>query len=321
MAKPKPVRPGAPQNPQEFESKSPWSLLQREVHQHWELRKPLLERIQKHYDAYVVSFFTSFRVRSEIEDMDAEMLESLLSAEYRGGKLMLVLNSPGGFALAAERIVNVCRAYSNGKFEVIVPHMAKSAATMICFGASKLHMSKTAELGPVDPQVPYKDASGQWRWISADEYVRSYEQLFSRATNSNAKHIEPHLQQLQRFDARYIEYLKSTQRLSTDISVRLLKSGMMAKSSKKSIQKRIDVFLSQPQTSAHARMINFAQAEQCGLAVESVDLRSDVWNALWELYVRSDWVVSMECAKLIESATTHLHAAAMEQPTSESDDD
>jgi hypothetical protein len=41
------------------------------------------------------------------------------------------------------------------QFEVIVPHMAKSAATLICFGASCIHMGPTAELGPVDPQVKY----------------------------------------------------------------------------------------------------------------------------------------------------------------------
>ena len=77
------------------------------------------------------------------------MLESVLEVEHTSGRLVLIVNSPGGQALAAERIVNVCRAYSAGDFEVVVPHMAKSAATMICFGANRIHMSKTAQLGPV----------------------------------------------------------------------------------------------------------------------------------------------------------------------------
>jgi len=290
-------------------SSSPWLKVTRETGQSWELRKELLDRVQKHFNAHVVSFFTSFRLNTQIDDGDAEMLESVLSADHDGGKLVLILNSPGGFALAAERIVNVCRAYSKDNFEVIVPHMAKSAATMICFGANKIHMSKTAELGPVDPQVRFKDDVGNVTWISADEYIRSYEQLFDAAAKAKAKNMEPYLQQLIRYDSRYIEKLSSARRLSKDISVRLLKTGMMAKQSKASIEKKIDVFLSQSKTSAHGRMINFAGAEECGLNVSPIDLYSDVWNDLWELFVRCDWAVSTTCAKLIESPTTHVHGA------------
>lgn len=158
-----------------FLEKSPWIRLQIEVHQGYELRAPLICKLEDQYQAKVYTFFTSFTdQQSQITDEDAEMLESLLAVEHQAGKLLLILSSPGGQALAAERIVNVCRAYSKNQFEVLVPHMAKSAATMICFGASKIHMGKTAELGPVDPQVPYKDDLGLDRWISAQEYIRSY---------------------------------------------------------------------------------------------------------------------------------------------------
>jgi ClpP class serine protease len=35
--------------------------------------------------------------------------------------------------------------------------MAKSAATMICLGSNAIYMSKTSELGPIDPQVTIKE--------------------------------------------------------------------------------------------------------------------------------------------------------------------
>ena len=63
--------------------------------------------------------------------------------------------------MTAERIIRVCRAYSNNNFEVLVSKMAKSAATMICFGADKIHMSKTSELGLIDPQVVVTDGEVQ----------------------------------------------------------------------------------------------------------------------------------------------------------------
>jgi ATP-dependent protease ClpP protease subunit len=292
---------------------SPWLRVSQEVYQGWELRKEQIKKIEQQLDGKVIVYFTSFQSEAAmIHDTDAEMLENILSAEHKGGKLLLVLSSPGGVGLAAERIVNVCRAYSNNQFEVIVPHMAKSAATMICFGASRIHMSPTSELGPVDPQVKYSNKEVSDRMpISAEEYVRSYDQLMDRATSGDVQHLEPLLQQLARYDARYIEQLKSWQALSESISIKLLKSGMMKGHSSKEIKDRISAFLIQRKTRSHGRMITMHEAKKCGLDIAEINLRSELWNTIWELYIRADWVVSFRCAKILESATTSLSVPRM----------
>jgi len=291
----------------------PWVKVMRETHQDELLRRPLITKIEKHFGAKIVVFFTSFfKEECMISDSDAEMLESILSAEHEGGKIILIINSPGGSGLASERIVNTCRAYSDNKFEVLVPHMAKSAATMICFGAMKIHMSKTAELGPVDPQVKFsgmedkddKDSDAEI-WVSAEEYIRSYDLLMKAASSGKAKRLEPYIQQLERYDARYVEHLRSIQMLSEDISVRLLRSGMMKGKSTKTIRDNIDVFLSQARTRSHGRMINSTEAKECGLDIQLLDLGSTIWHQVWELYVRGNWVVSSPwCGKIIETSKT-----------------
>ncbi len=183
-----------------FVEDSPWSRVSEEVGQGWQLRRELIGKIERKLRGTVIVYFSSFYDEDVmIADMDAEIIEGILAEEHSGGKIILILNSAGGSGLAAERIVNVCRSYSDGNFEVIVPHMAKSAATLICFGASRIHMSATAELGPVDPQVKYRnDATGKDEWISAQEYVRSYEQLMEKALSGEAKRIETLVQQLAR---------------------------------------------------------------------------------------------------------------------------
>jgi ClpP class serine protease len=292
-----------------FARSSAFITVQQEVSQGPSLRQPLIKALEKQLGGRVIIFFTSFRSdSSDIGDEDAEMLESILSVEHEQEKLFLVLNSAGGRALAAERIVNVCRAYSEDKFEVIVPHMAKSAATMICFGAARIHMSKTSELGPVDPQVPYHDDAGQVRWTSAEEYVRSYDKLVERASSGKAKRIEPFIQQLNRYDARFIERLISEQSLSRDISVRLLKSLMMPHKTPVQIAKAIEVFLSQQKKSSHGRMIGYEEAGACGLEISLIELHSQLWNTLWTLYARADWAVSNRCVKLMESGTSAVYS-------------
>jgi ATP-dependent protease ClpP protease subunit len=304
-----------PSRKKSFIEDSAYIRVAREVGQHSDLRRHLIQQLEKDFQAKVVTYFTSFdRFDVEIDDTDAEIMESVLAAEADGRKIILIINSPGGQALAAERIVNVCRSYSNNQFEALIPHAAKSAATMICFGASKLHMSPTAELGPVDPQVPYWSVPNPGpedrpRWISAEEYLRSYEDLIREASNGKAQRIEPFIQQLGRYDARYMEQLRSLRALSADISVRLLQSDMMKGRSTKAIQKAIDVFLTQKKTSSHGRMINSQEAKTCGLNVTQIALNSTVWHCVWELFIRSKTAVD-HCGKLIETAESAIRTGS-----------
>ncbi len=284
---------------------SPWKKVYGSISQSWDVRKPLIEEMQNHFSAKVITLFTSFnQVESILSDSDAEMLESILSDEFGEDdeKLLLVLNSPGGDALAAERIANVCRCYSNNNFEVLIPHMAKSAATMICFAASKLHMSDTAELGPVDPQIPYVDDHERVLWISGDEYVRSYEKLIEDASSGNVQRIEPFMQQLVRYDSREIEKIKSAQRLSKTMSIRLLKTGMLSGKTDAEIEESIKVFLVQEETASHGRMINCVEAEECGLKIAKIPIKTGIWKIIWELHLSSDYVVSNRCGKILETA-------------------
>jgi ClpP class serine protease len=195
------------------------------------------------------------------------MLEGLLQKMDLSKGFALLISSPGGHGMAAERIAGVCRAHSGtGEYWAIVPGKAKSAATMICFGASKILMGPTAELGPVDPQIPIVD-KGEVKWFSAYNIVSSYRELFDKAVKETGK-LEPYLQQLANYDAREIKEMEAAMSLSEDISIRLLGSGMLNKSSQSEIKSKIDVFLSPEKTKAHGRPIYGKQARDCDLAVK-----------------------------------------------------
>ena len=115
-----------------------------EVHQAHDTRQQLYISLEKEIgktgkSVKVVALFTSFVFPVALQDFDADMLEEVLQNTNLNDsqELVLLINSPGGEALPAERIVNICRTYSNGKFCVMVPKAAKSAATMICLGLIK----------------------------------------------------------------------------------------------------------------------------------------------------------------------------------------
>lgn len=291
-----------------------YSRVLEEVAQGHSIRKNLYEGLERSLGSgnRVVAFFSSSTIPAAIEDADAVMLEEVLQDVLEQGQhLVLVLNSMGGEALPAERIVNICRSYSEDGFTVVIPKMAKSAATMVCFGAREIWMSQTSELGPVDPQIAVMDDSGFVKFLAAHEIVESYHDLLNRANRTRGR-VDPYLQQLQRFDARDIRRIISAQQLSENIAVKCLQGGVFRGRTDAWIRRRIKPFLEPRYTKVHGRPIYHDVAKHCGLSVRVHELRSDLWRLVWQLYVRLNYLVSQSgnIAKVIESVERSYTAAA-----------
>ncbi len=279
-----------------------YSKITLEQRQGADTRRPLIKKVEKALgQRTLVTFFTSFTYPTSIQNDDCDLLQSVLEATDLSNGLALMISSPGGDGLAAERIVNTCRAYSGtGDFWAIVPARAKSAATIICMGAARIYMTASSELGPVDPQIIGLESGVRRQW-SAVDLVRGYEELFKEATNTKGK-IEPYLQQLQKYDHRDIQKYKRTITLAEDIAVKVLRSGVMTGVSDADIRKNIEVFTSpQAGTFSHGRAIFLKEAKDCGLKIEEVDVDSALWEAVYELYARTDVFVSRNASKAIES--------------------
>ena len=271
-------------------------------------RQAIIRRLGKELGRCVASFFTSFRYPVMIDDTSAQMLEDVLRGCSLSNGLALVINSPGGDALAAERIINICRAHSGHNFEAIVPRMAKSAAPMICFGANKIRMLPTAELGAIDPQV-VETVEGAPTLMSAGTVIRSYTELLERALGTPAEFVSPLLQQLLRYDARAIAEMENAVELSRDIAVRALAAGMMKGKPEADIAEKIRRFTEPEPGGAHGRSIGIQDSQNCGLVVEEIGLGSKVADMVWELYVRTNHYVSTECSAAIETMEESLSAA------------
>jgi hypothetical protein len=219
-----------------------------------------------------------------------------------------MISSPGGDGLAAERMVRVCRSYSGtGDFWAIVPGKAKSAGTLVCMGAKKIFMAPASKLGPVDPQI-IRIEDGVRKPFSADSLVSGYEQLFDSAIKTKG-HLEPFIQQLRHYDVRDINKYRSYIRLSENMAVKILSTGVMKGKSQAAIKRKIKIFL-EPEagTHAHGRPIYGSEAEECGLKIEHIDIKSEMWKHIYELYVRTNrFVFSPVAAKAAESGSTAFY--------------
>lgn len=278
-------------------------VINSEIGQGPESRTSLFAEIENELNGRaVVSYFTSFVHNASVHDDDCDMLQSVLQEMDTSKGIALIISTPGGDGLAAERIANICRTYSGtGEFWAIVPGKAKSAGTIVTMGASKIIMAGSSELGPVDPQI-FRTENGVRKFFSADALVASYDQLMREVSSAKDSPLEPYLLQLQKHDHREITQYRTLIDLAKSISVKLLKSGMMSALTEQEIEERIGIFLNpKAGTLSHGRAIYAHEAEESGLTIERLDVRSDLWAKLYELYARTDGFVSMRACKAVES--------------------
>ena len=86
----------------------------------------------------------------------------------------LILESHGGSIDAAATIASLCRERF-GKLRVIIPFMAKSAATLVALSADERVLTCFAQLGPVDPQV--RDPKNPEMWFPAHSIKEAIDQV------------------------------------------------------------------------------------------------------------------------------------------------
>jgi ClpP class serine protease len=104
-------------------------------------------------------------------------LEELLHPLDPSKPLHLLLASPGGDGETAIRIVRSLQARCT-ELTVVLPDMAKSAATILSLGADHLVFGAGGDLGPVDPQMRYPNGT----LASAKELVEAVDEAQRRIT-------------------------------------------------------------------------------------------------------------------------------------------
>jgi hypothetical protein len=91
------------------------------------------------------------------------------------GKLMVVLETTGGFATVVERIVRVLRKHYR-HVEFLIPSHAMSAGTILVMSGDAIHMDYFSVLGPIDPQLE-RDGS----MVPALGYIEKYNELVAKS--------------------------------------------------------------------------------------------------------------------------------------------
>lgn len=274
------------------------------------IRQELMQKLEEKTKRHVITYVSSFanHPAALVNDGDAEIIENIMRAYGHLQNLDLLIHSPGGFAESAERIIQVIYTYCKD-LRVIVPKQAKSAATMIAMGASKIIMSDTSEIGPIDPQILY----GNLGQIAVQSIIKAYNQIKNEITTKQSKgeNYDAELVQLSKIDPILLRESQKHMDLAKDIAVKLLNKKMFTKNPIK--KEDVDKFLDDSETFSHGRLISWKTAkDKLGLKIVHEDKFSPEWKLIWEIYIRSTTAIGQHrFTKLIEDKNHSLTAGIL----------
>jgi hypothetical protein len=257
---------------------------------------------------------------------DLPSFEAALNSISGAEQLNLIMHSPGGDGTVVEKMVDMCRSHLSGnnrQFRVIVPNIAKSAATILALGADKILMGYCSELGPIDPQVQIV-VSGAMQWISALAFVESRDRLMTEIADATKKKKPTAglLQQLASLNIPFTVEMENWIDFAGKTAETLLFKYMLTPSlpktaaRKKKAQDIAQKLLSKQLFPVHGQFIDGATAKQLGLDVDVLPQNDRLWELIWEYYIRSEVQMNIPLqpgvikTKLFESTQTSLVAQA-----------
>ena len=200
----------------------------------------------------------------------------------------LFILSPGGFSDPAFKIARLCQDYiqSGGRFSVLIPYYAKSAATILSLGADEIIMGPSSELGPIDPQIQITDKSGRKRMVPLLA-LRDALKFIKDEVKENPSLTGMYWPQMESIDVMSLGHYNREIESSKQYAIQLLQARMFKDDKTKSedtAKKLVDFYKN------HRYVIDRKEARD-ELNLQIVDAKPEEWEAMWQLHKLYDTIL------------------------------
>jgi len=240
-------------------------------------RRKLLSDLESRRGSLIISMVYSRHAWMSTDD--ATLVYEVLSHSLRSRKververIEIVLDSLGGEAAAAYKIVNVARMFAE-ELNVIVVEKAKSAATLLALGSDKIYMTRFAELGPIDPIVSHPIMTNIM--IPARAVQMFIDNVLPLLLEKYGPSIADYFMKI---DYNHIGFCRAAMKEAEEYAKLLLRKYHMRGKPSSEIEETVKKLLSYP---SHDFVIGFEEARDMGLNIEL--LKPDEEDLVWRLY-------------------------------------
>lgn len=199
--------------------------------------------------------------------------------------LDVFIQSPGGSVEATETIVNLLREVSPS-IRFIIPHAAKSAATLMALSGDCILMDHRSELGPIDPQVIMPLENGGARFVPAQTIIDGFNKARDRIETGGPKSIPAYVPLISKYDLHLLEICQNARDLAVKLAEEWLFTYMFkGDQSKKDMSASIAGYLADHNKFlSHSRPIKIKQAKELGIVIEDLRKNNELNKRIWALY-------------------------------------
>jgi hypothetical protein len=288
------------------------------------VRRERIASVEKITGRPLIIYATAFLERDKVQASGGEVgidnhdpvaFDEVIGT-IEGNSLDVLLHSPGGSAEAVESVVILLRSRF-GNLRFIVPHMAKSAATMICCAGDEIFMDERSELGPIDPQMQLTRSDGVNILAPAQAILKQFDKA-KESLAENPKQLTAWLPILQPLGPSLLTECESANNLSQRLVEDWLKRYMFKdRQEKDKLANTAAKFLSDSSLHlSHGRRIGIEQLNEYQINVTDLRNHVDLREAIWNLYHAISWTLHDTAAyKIIESChnTAYIRQVFIQQ--------
>ena len=238
-------------------------------------RQELLRQYEDQFSCRLVVM-----IASPIFPNSVTLFEELIYDADPEQNLHLLLHSPGGDGEVAIRIVRAAQSRCK-ELTVIVPDMAKSAATLLSLGAQNILMGPASDLGPIDPQIWLSDQS----LVAAKDIIAAVDNAAEKVKDSPETY-PVHASLLNDITSLMLQQAHSALERTSDQLEEALKSNPDRKPEEiEALKQNLEgLMIKRPAT--HTALFSADDAQKAGLPVVKADPSKRQWQLVWRLWAK-----------------------------------
>lgn len=266
-------------------------------------RQQLIASIQQQTQSRLICYVAGPQTR--IAHDDAMQFRDFFHNIEDGENIELLLHTNGGDVDAAEKLVEMVRdKVGESRFRIVVPHLAKSAGTLMVLGADSVAMSDTSELGPIDPQVIIGDVNGGAMYLPAQSLLDAYDAHSKELRSDPADPVATLM--LSKLNPTFRQTCMALMDRTRTLAEKLLRDGMFHANAGNWTETAGEL-IDTTRWRTHSQVISASAAQNppLNLSVDSYEPHDSLWQKYWQLYCLQRLAIS-EDQKLFESDIVSL---------------
>lgn len=227
--------------------------------------------LEKLRETTVLFYFFDILHRS-VDDLQ-NIINQLKKDNKQMNNVDIILHSGGGFIDPAYHLTKMLNVAVESKLTFIVPRYAKSAATLLACGGDEILMGRSAELGPLDPQIDFDGIR-----LSALSVKATLKMLNQEIQDGN---IEIATILANRLNALHLGEINSSLSISKKYLEEILKQRMFKNNQKSEKISSIAKNLTEGYTH-HSYVIDINEAKRLGLNANLLNENEE--TIVWQIY-------------------------------------